>query len=682
MNTIIKKSFLALGAIALLAGCDENDWNDKLDGFEVPEPGTSVETLNYTLTPADYTKISSSSLYTKFAASLGQEEQNKLIGATGSFSTEAEALQYIPKFLRDSTNTFFALSNGSAVKVTYNVAENRAQSVLDINKHVEQITVAEDDYISAWESDDNYINAFSPATPASARTLGGILRAEFPDAEAGQYAVITYNWAEENPIFGQPEQDVPTFEATSVIGAAAEGDDVEIKGYITAINNRGFILTDNSGSILCYQASGFDVASVAIGNQITLNGTISSYGKGLQIAITSDNYVVEGTGAYTYPAPTVYTGEMIEEAVTRSTNELAEYVQFVGEASVNGNYYNFLVDGASKAQGSGYQVPQFIRDQITSGETYKITGYYSSISSGKYFNVVITKVESASASAPAHRAPVNEVTTEAKNAIMIFDGSSWAFAEGVEVLQPADYTAMGQKYGNLSGTLPAELLPIYLKNNHPYAAAEDEIVVAYKYYDGATTSYQAAQYIYNGSEWVINAGETNSQFVKRNGYWIYDPSVVITLPESRTEPSLTYYTAAVNWVFENISKPMGGVSLNDGPYMDVKYGNSEFYSGASFYYCNVDVRGANAKSKYPELYEQYTDDEATEVIKQRFVFETMPAVLAQLHSDAVPVDGMDVTYTINFTAYTGARTVETVVYTVTAPGTFEYKSCTWFPEQN
>lgn len=682
MNTIIKKSFLALGAIALLAGCDENDWNDKLDGFEVPEPGTSVETLNYTLTPADYTKISSSSLYTKFAASLGQEEQNKLIGATGSFSTEAEALQYIPKFLRDSTNTFFALSNGSAVKVTYNVAENRDQSVLDINKHVEQITVAEDDYISAWESDDNYINAFSPATPASARTLGGILRAEFPDAEAGQYAVITYNWAEENPIFGQPEEEIPAFEATSVISTAAEGDDVEIKGYITAIDNRGFILTDNSGSILCYQASGFDVASVAIGNQITLNGTISSYGKGLQIAITSDSYVVEGSGAYTYPTPTVYTGEMIEEAVTRSTNELAEYVQFVGEASVNGNYYNFLVDGASKAQGSGYQVPQFIRDQITSGETYKITGYFASISSGKYFNVVITKVESASASAPAHRAPVNEVTTEAKNAIMIFDGSSWAFAEGVEVLQPADYTAMGQKYGNLSGTLPAELLPIYLKNNHPYAAAEDEIVVAYKYYDGATTSYQAAQYIYNGSEWVINAGETNSQFVKRNGYWIYDPSVVITLPESRTEPSLTYYTAAVNWVFENISKPMGGVSLNDGPYMDVKYGNSEFYSGASFYYCNVDVRGANAKSKYPELYEQYTDDEATEVIKQRFVFETMPAVLAQLHSDAVPVDGMEVTYTINFTAYTGARTVETVVYTVTAPGTFEYKSCTWFPEQN
>lgn len=678
MNTIIKNSFLALGAVALLAGCDENDWNDKLDGFEVPEPGTSVKTLTYTLTAADYVKMAANAPYT----SIGTEEQRTLISATHSFSTEIEAREFIPAFLRDSTNNFFALANGSAVKVTYNVSANRAQSVLAINKGVEQMTLSEDDYIAAWGSDENYIDAFAPATPASARTLNGILKGEFPDAEAGQYAVVTYNEAAENPIFGEiggGDDPQPSFEPTSVIGAAAEGDEVEIKGYITAINNRGFILTDNSGSILCYQASGFDVSSVAIGNQITLNGEIASYGKGLQIAITADSYAVEGTGAYTYPAPTVYTGAMMDEAVTRTGNELAQYVQFTGKASVSGNYYNFLVDGATTSQGSGYQVPQFIRDQIVSDETYTIKGYFSSISSGKYFNVVITSVEGASkSSSPASRAAVNDPVTKVKNAIMLFDGSAWSFASGVEVLQPADYTAMGQSYGNLSGTLPAELLPIYLKTAHPYAAAEDEMVVAYKYYDGSATAYQAAQYIFDGAEWSINAGETTSQFVKRGGYWLFDPSVVITLPESRTEPSVTYYTAAVEWVFENISKPMGGVSLKDGPYMDVKYGNSEFYSGSSFYYCNVDIRGANAKSKFPELYEQYTDEEATELMKKRFCTETMPAVLAKLHSDAEPIDGMEVTYTVNFTAYTGARTVETVVYTVTGKGQFKYKSCSWY----
>lgn len=681
MNTIIKHSFLALGAVALLAGCDENDWNDKLDGFEVPEPGTSVETLNYTLTAADYTKILNQAPYT----SIGTQEERALIAATNSFTTDTEARQFIPAILRDSTNNFFALSNGSAVKVTYNVAANRTQSVLLINKGVELLTLSEDDYMTIWGSDDNYINAFSPSHPFSSRTVNGILKAEFPDAEAGQYAVVTYNEATENPIFGtiggdEPDVPEPSFQPTSVIGSAAEGDAVDIKGYITAVNNRGFILTDNSGSILCYQASGFDVASVAVGNQISLSGEVGSYGKGLQIAITEESYTVEGTGEYTYPAPVVYTGAMMDEAVARTGNELAQYVQFTGKASVSGNYYNFAVDGASTAQGSGYQVPQFIRDQITAGETYIVRGYFASVSSGKFFNVVITSVENAAnaSKAPAHRAPVNDVTTTVKNAILYFDGTSWLSMNGVEVLQPADYKAMGQTYPNLSGSLPSQLLPIYLKNSHPYAEAGDEIVVAYNYYNGSGSSYQAAQYIFNGSDWALNAGETTSQFVKRNGFWVFDPSVVITLPESRTEPSLTYYTAAVNWVFNNISKPMGGVSLKDGPYMDVKYGNSEFYSGTSFYYCNVDIRGANAKSKFPELYEEYTDDEVTALMQKRFCLETMPAVLAQLNPDAVPVDGMEVTYTVNFTAYTGARSVETVVYTVTGKGQFQYKSCTWF----
>lgn len=685
MNTIIKNGFLALGAVAMLAGCDENDWNDKLDGFETPQPGSSASTLSYTLTPADYTKMSTDTLYTNYAKSIGQEAENQLIGATGSFSTEEEARLYIPKFLRDSTNNFYALANGSAIKVTYNVAANRNAAVLSINNGTEQYTLSEDDYISIWESSVDYINAFAPSNPASVRVFNRILKAEFPDAEASQYAVVTYNEATENPIFGTigGGGEDPGYECSSVLGAAALGDELEVKGYITGITTRGFVVTDNTGSVLCYQAKDFDDSAVTIGNFVTVNGTLSAYNTGFQIAITDDSYTVEGTGTYTYPAPTVYTGAMMDAAIQQTDNHLAEYVCFTGKASVSGNYYNFTVDGAATSQGSGYYMPQYIKDKIVDGETYKVYGYYSSMSKSggapKFFNVIITSVENATnAKAPASRSAVNDVTTTVKNAILSFDGTAWIIASGVNVLQPADYTAMGQSYGNLSGTLPAQLLPTYLKTSYPYAYAEDEVIVAYKYYNGTATTYQAADYIYNGAEWTVNAGETTSQFVKRNGFWIFDPSVVITLPESRTEPSLTYYTAAVEWVLDNISKPLGGTSLKDGPYMDVKYGNSEFYSGTSFYYCNVDIRGANAKSKFPELYEQYTDDEATELMKQRFCLETMPAVLRQLHPDATPIDGMEVTYTINFTAYTGARSVETVVYTVIAPGQFQYKSCSWY----
>ena len=203
MNTIIKHSFLALGAVALLAGCDENDWNDKLDGFEEPQPGASVETLAYTLTGADYYKISGlDDDHQKPYIGLGTAEERNLIYANRAFADEAEARLFIPAFLRDSTNNFFALANGSAVKVTYNVSANRPQSVLLINKGVELLTLSEDDYQTIWDSKDNYIDAFAPSHPFSSRTVNGILKAEFPDAEAGQYAVVTYNEATENPIFG------------------------------------------------------------------------------------------------------------------------------------------------------------------------------------------------------------------------------------------------------------------------------------------------------------------------------------------------------------------------------------------------------------------------------------------------------------------------------------------------
>lgn len=57
----------------------------------------------------------------------------------------------------------------------------------------------------------------------------------------------------------------------------------------------------------------------------------------------------------------------------------------------------------------------------------------------------------------------------------------------------------------------------------------------------------------------------------------------------------------------------------------------------------------------------------------------MPGALAILHPDMKPIDGIDVTVTINFYYYTADRKTlpATVVYKVTAPATFEFVSCTW-----
>ena len=55
----------------------------------------------------------------------------------------------------------------------------------------------------------------------------------------------------------------------------------------------------------------------------------------------------------------------------------------------------------------------------------------------------------------------------------------------------------------------------------------------------------------------------------------------------------------------------------------------------------------------------------------------MPGVLSVLHADLAPIDGMDITLTMTFTAYDGAAKEVTAVWNVTAPGTFEYASSTW-----
>lgn len=180
------------------------------------------------------------------------------------------------------------------------------------------------------------------------------------------------------------------WQPTSVLGTCKLGDKLDVRGWVTAIDARGFILSDLSGSVLCYQASGFDVNNVSIGDQITVSSEITQYNTGLQIAISDGSYTVGANDAYEYPEAKTYTGAMMDEAVTRTDNCLAEYVKFVGTCAINGNYVNFVVDGAATAQASGYQVPPSVKDQLVDGESYEICGYFVSVSSSRYFNVVIT----------------------------------------------------------------------------------------------------------------------------------------------------------------------------------------------------------------------------------------------------------------------------------------------------
>lgn len=677
-------SLLGAASVAL-ASCSENDWNDKLDGFEVPPVAGGVSNAEYVLTTDDYAVIASLDANKALAEAAGDSDGLAAIGKNGCFQTRDQAIRYLPALLASTNKNlpYFTYNDGSAVKLTFNVTDDQSQTVKDINAGTLTYTLSEADYQNVWESDDDFINGFAPMKPAAA-SLPGILKRNV-QAQAGDYAVVTYNEASVNPVFGNagtPEQ--PEWEMSDKIAKVAEGDNVTINGIVTALDSRGFILSDKSGSILCYQASGFDQTAVPLYSQVTVSSTVSSYNKGLQLSLTADNYEIVGEGEYTYPTPETVVGQDMDDAITRTDPFLAEYVTFEGKLTVSGNYYNIYVDGAETAIGSGYMVADYIKSQLEDGKEYQFTGYFMAISGGKYYNVVITDVAAPGTKGAARRvrrAPAAEVETSVKNAIYLYNGSVWTTVSDLLVLNPSDYSKMGLSYANFSGSQPDRYLPKYLSLNFPYAAEEDVKTVAYLYHTSAGDAYQAREFALTGGEWKMNAGQTTCQFVKSDGEWVYNPSVVITLPYSRnTDPSYTYYMACVDWVYENICVPMGDTSLTSGKYFIDYRGNAEFYSGASAYYGNVDIRATSALNNMPEGYTGYeglSNEEITLLMKKRFCTEVMPGALAKLHPDAEPVEGMQVTYTLNITAYDGAPSEVAVVFELVGKGQFKYLSSTW-----
>ena len=98
------------------------------------------------------------------------------------------------------------------------------------------------------------------------------------------------------------------------------------------------------------------------------------------------------------------------------------------------------------------------------------------------------------------------------------------------VLNPGDYTAMGQSHSNL--TEPDNYLPAYCRQKFPYAAAKDSKFIVYNFYNGSATVLACANYTFTGTEWVKNDGivTQTSQFVRSNGTWKFDPSVTVNLP--------------------------------------------------------------------------------------------------------------------------------------------------------
>lgn len=624
-----------------LAACDDNAWNDKLDGFESNPPITDVKTIEYTLTDADYAAIAVNATNVGLAGEANAEAL-AAVGTQHYFTDVITATDYVPAFLESTSFPYFTLSEGSAVKLTYRETEALPELTTTLAS-APAVTLSTDDYQLVWDSDDDYVNCFTPSMPAS-KFIPKLLPEYFPEAEEGAYAIVTSQVSDQEPVFGTPDNPEEPSYTHTLVTAMANGTYV-----IVADGNAATTISKGYGYLALTEVTsdgaGLNVDEDAEGIEFTFTATDGGY------------YLQDCNGRY---------------------------------LSQSGTFNSFNFSDAAPETGAVWEVT--INDdgtaKILNKAVSKFMQYDPNYSSyGSYADArgvmpsLYVKSPAAEAKAPVAKAPLATVPYTTEYSVWQYAKDKWSAASNVAILQPSDYTEMQQKYANLSGTLPAQLLPIYLAKKYPYAQADNIVYVLYQYYDGKATKYRCDQYAYDGAAWILNNGikTVTSQFVRKADGWKYDPSVTLVLPVGKSmEPSTTYYQACVDWVYENIDKPLGSTSIKSGLYYVTSYGNNEYYSGTSAFQNNVDLRAAKAKEQYPDGYEGMTDDQIVELMKHRFAFEVMPGALKTLHPDAAPTPDVEVFFTITFGVYTGTNATYTIVYKVTAPATFEFVSCDWW----
>ena len=655
MNKNIFSKIALMAGVALMGvGCQTDYFNEHyLPGYENGGAITDTKNFELVLSADDYAAIAKNSTNKAIAEEAGEEATAALaaIGTNKYFANQDEAAAYVPAWLDASYPTY---DNGSMALVTYTMALDVPEEVLLMNAATEY-TLTEEDYMAIWGSEEEYASAVTPKTVNKLKNVLPIA----DDARAGEYVVVTYNYSAEEPATEEPNQpEKPAEGYTSVLGTAVLDDVVEVRGYISAVSTQGPILTDATGSIILYKAADL---GLAVGDEVTVNGTIRAYNCGFQFDYSKGDTTVEKTGTttVTYPEALDITGAYADELLTtRVANEYAYYAKMTGTASISGNYYNFNIPGAETAVGSVYGATDEVKSWLADGMECTLYGYFFSISktagAPKYINIIVTSVEPIAA--PEASTFALTVKSEKRYAYFKFNGTGYEAADIVAV-QPADYRNMGQNYDNFTNPAQDNYLPKFLEESYPYAQEGDAKYVGYIRRANSVNAWCVEEYVFSGV-WTktVYFAEKQDQFRKNEGEWKVDRTLELDYTNTSSADTKAFYQYCVNWVYDFKDVPMGapardnaGVILSTdvvtidgakpaGNYWVSNYGNNEFYTGASAYYGNVDWRPSAVKSGFAAAgMGDLSDDEILAKLKENTA-EVYAEVLHYMYPDVTSDD--------------------------------------------
>ena len=237
---------------------------------------------------------------------------------------------------------------------------------------------------------------------------------------------------------------------------------------------------------------------------------------------------------------------------------------------------------------------------------------------------------------------------------------NWTWHSDAYVIRSADYESMGApgQYHNFSSDNPPEqYLPTFLSLNFPYAQNGDSKEIVYRYYiSGEGTKLYYTKYFLENGLWQSKEFKSD-QFLHNGTQWVFDPTIRFTM-------TCSDYQIIVDWVKNNDT-------LSN--YMHPQYDNTEYYFGASSYYCNFDMRVYKRRENDPNGYlTNMDDDQALEELFRRLQL-ALQILLETKYPDAQPlVNGVQLYIEVTFQTYEPGRYYYMMKFKCVDVGKFEY----------
>ncbi len=436
MNKYILKSTLALAVIMMASSCETTDYNETYfgdDGYD-PKPAiTDIQTIELTLTSDDYAAIASNSTNVSNAEAAGLSSELSAVATNECFSDSITGSDYIPAYLESLYGSY--LSVGSRVNITYNTATDSPEELTYIMAGT-SYTLTSDDYATAWGEEG--VAYFTPSVSAASK-LPTILKASLPDAEAGDYAIVTYSYSATEPSTGSDEEEeeeavndaiVATFDGSELPTAYPEDETVTVGGYDFVLNgvaNFSTLYDSVTGPIQFVKSTSYLYNAVAIDGLtrlvITLsnsynNFTVYAGTEANPLATAIDGVEEDSEVTYTLPSGSTYITICNEGTYTAYANQFDIYAEEspydrISEAADVANSGNeFFVKGTVAATCTAGFILSDSSAAIyvySSGHSYEVgdmltiegaTSTYSNVTQFSASSVTITELGSGSMSYP------------------------------------------------------------------------------------------------------------------------------------------------------------------------------------------------------------------------------------------------------------------------------------------